>query len=79
MKSSKDLHIKLTCLSRQLKSIHPVDVKYNAGLLMDILKSFSVSFNLDIEEILDIVENNVEGAASLQDIRDCLMTHFEKM
>lgn len=59
----------------QLKSKQPEHVKSNAGILADILKSFSISFNVEIDEILEIMSKQ-KGSINLQKVRNQLFKKY---
>ena len=42
----------------QLKSTDEVDVECNAEILAEIIKSFAVTFSLDVAEIIEIIKKN---------------------
>jgi hypothetical protein len=67
---------KISSFMRQLKSRDPEDVKSNAEILAEILKSFSISFNVDVEQILEIMNEQRGGRVNLQQIRNTLFDQY---
>ena len=60
---------------QRLKSRDPEDIRDNAEILAQILKSFSMSFGVDIEEIIRIMDKQ-RGAVNLQRVRNKLFEEF---
>ena len=56
----------------QLKSTESDDVEANAEILAEIIKSFAVTFSLEIPEIIDIISSK-GGALNMEDIRSMLL------
>jgi len=52
----------------QLESKESGDVECNAEILAEILKSFAMTFSVDIEDIVEIIQKT-EGALNMETIR----------
>lgn len=65
----KDLDLKVASLRRLIHSSELQDVADSAQLLADLLKTFSVSFNVEPEQILEIALKKSFGTLSLSMIR----------
>ena len=79
LKCEEDLDIKLASFKKQLKSKSEEDTAANARILLDILKSYSMTFNMEVEDVLDTVTHNNRGGLSLKKIRGAMLKHFECM
>lgn len=71
-KKESVLEEKIAAFKYRLKSKKPQDVKANAEILAEILKNFSFSFGLDVEEILKVMEGEKDGEVNLQSVRNKL-------
>jgi len=69
----KDIDTLLTDLMIQLDSTSSEDTKKNASLLLRIIEGFSMSFNLQIEDILKYMGN---GPVNVLAIRNRLIQHL---
>lgn len=56
----------------QLQSKEEMDVECNAEILAEIIKSFAVTFSLEISEIVEMISNQ-KGALNMEEIRMQLM------
>lgn len=70
-----EIEEKMRIFKNQLKSKKPEDVKANAELLAEILKNFSFSFNVGIEEIVQMVKKE-KGSINLQNVRNTLFNRY---
>jgi hypothetical protein len=62
-------------IAGKLSSKHPMDVHHNAKLLLEILKNFSVSFDLPVVEVLSITSRlqNSKSSLSIDELRQSLI------
>lgn len=56
----------------QLESTEPGDVECNAEILAEIIKSFAVTFSVDIDDIVGIIQKT-EGPLNMEAIRTQLL------
>lgn len=56
----------------QLESTEPGDVECNAEILAEIIKSFAVTFSVDIDDIVNIIQKT-EGPLNMEAIRTQLL------
>ena len=68
----KKLSEKVDIFLGQLKSTDETDVECNAEILAEIIKSFAVTFSLEISQIVEIVEKS-GGSLNMEEIRSKLM------
>jgi len=76
MRMTDEVQEKISDFMVQLNSRDPEDIKSNAEILAEILKSFSISFNVDVEHILEIMNNERGGKVNLQKIRNTLFDRY---
>lgn len=77
MSGERDVEIKIDSFMKDLNSKDPQCVKDNARVLCELLKSFAVSFNMEVEDILEISTKKMKrGGLSLKQIRDSVMQHL---
>lgn len=74
-KSQKMTEDKIEHFKQRLSSKLPEDVIANAEILVEILKSFSFSFNVDMEDILAIMGEE-KGQINLQSLRNKLFERY---
>lgn len=71
-KPHKRLQEKVESFLGQLVSTEDQDVECNAEILAEIIKSFAVTFSLEISDIVQIIEES-GGPLNMEDIRTLLM------
>ena len=60
---------KLDVFLEQLKSQNDQDVECNAEILAEIIKSFAVTFSLEIQDIVKLINQHGENDLNMEDIR----------
>jgi len=63
---------KVDIFLNQLESKEEVDVECNAEILAEIIKSFAVTFSLDISDIVEMISKQ-KGPLNMEEIRVQLM------
>lgn len=64
---------KISDFMQQLRSRDPEDIRANAELLTEIIKSFSLSFNVDVKHIMDQLASQ-RGMLNMAKVRSRLFT-----
>lgn len=71
-KPHKNLQEKVGIFLEQLDSKEDKDIECNAEILAEIIKSFAVTFSLEISDIVQIIEES-GGPLNMEEIRSKLM------
>lgn len=71
-KPHRKLNEKVETFLGQLDSTNDQDVECNAEILAEIIKSFAVTFSLEISDIVKIIEES-GGPLNMENIRTMLM------
>lgn len=72
-KPHKMLQKKVDIFLTQLESTEDKDIECNAEILAEIIKSFAVTFSLEISDIVTIIEES-GGPLNMEEIRSKLMS-----
>lgn len=65
---------KVDTFLHQLDSVEPSDVAINASVLAEIIQSFSTTFNVPNEIILQIIQQS-QGNLNIEDLRRKILSH----
>lgn len=68
----RNLETKVGSFLSQLESTQQGDVECNAEILAEIIKSFAMTFNVEIDDIVDIIQKT-EGPLNMENIRAQLL------